>query len=102
MSRALLLVPTCSMISRFLPMHWRANSLAVSTSASTLGVGLGGRVDLGEVRVVVVDAVDRWVALAGAAWIPADDVEPIEQRAIEDLGGEERQVGAAEARVHRD
>ena len=68
-----------------------------------LGVVLGGGVDRGEVRVVVVDAVDRWVALTSAARVPRDDVEPAEDLLVVDAGGterEERAFAAGATRVH--
>jgi hypothetical protein len=64
-------------------------------------IGLGRRVDVREERVVVVDAVDRGVALTGTARIPADDVEPLQQRTVVDLGGEDRQIRTAEPRAPR-
>ncbi len=62
------------------------------------GVGLGRDVGLGEVAVVVVDAVDERLALAGAPRIPADDVEPVEQLPV--VGhelGEDGELAAAES-----
>ena len=52
-----------------------------------LGLVVGRDVDAGEVVVVVVDAVDRRRAEAGAARVPADDVEGVEQRLLVDLVG---------------
>ena len=67
-----------------------------------LGVVVGGDVGAGVVVVVVVDAVDERLALAGAAGVPADDVEAVEEvRAVDELGrlGEDRPAEAGSAGV---
>ena len=102
MSRALSLVPTCWRMSPLRVSHPSAKRLVGVDDLGALGVVLRGVV-AGEVRVVVVDAVDRRRALAGAARIPSDDVEPLPERPVVDLGGSQREHAAAEpgpARVH--
>ena len=61
--------------------------------------GVGGDVGLGEEAVVVVDAVDERLALAGAPRIPPDDVEMVEQLLV--VGhelGEDRELAPTESR----
>ena len=61
--------------------------------------GLGRDVGLGEEAVVVVDAVDGRLALAGAPRIPADDVEMVEQLLV--VGhefGEDGELAPTESR----
>ena len=67
-----------------------------------LGVVVGGDVGAGVVVVVVVDAIDGRLALAGAAGVPADDVEAVEEvLAVDQLGGrgEDRPAEPGPARV---
>ena len=70
--------------------------LRLGDQVATLTLVVGGDVDLGEIRVVLVDAVDVRLAEAGAARVPTDDVEAVEQTLVEDLLGVEREVAAAE------
>ena len=65
------------------------------------GVVVGSDVRCGEVGVVVVvvDAVDGTLALAGAAWIPADHVEVVGDLVAEPAGGPQRQRGAIGTRA---
>ncbi len=98
MSRAELFVPTCSMMSALLATQSSANSSARSTASWRSCGGVGGDVGLGEEAVVVVDAVDERLALAGAPGIPPDDVEMVEQLLV--VGhelGEDRELAPAES-----
>ena len=49
-------------------------------------IGFRGDIDLCEKRVVIVDAIDRRSAEAGAAWVPSDNVKPVEQCIVINLG----------------
>ena len=60
-------------------MHCSAKSSGHIDDLLALGVVVGGDVGAGVVLVVVVDAVDERLALAGAAGVPADDVEAVEE-----------------------
>ena len=62
---------------------------------------VGRDVGAGVIGVVVVDAVDRRLALAGPAGIPPDDVEALEELLTEDELGEQPEIAAAEARPTR-
>ena len=61
-----------------------------------LGVVVGRDVVAGVVLVVVVDAVDRRLAVARAARIPADDVEALQELLALARLGAGRELGAAE------
>ena len=101
MSRAVSFVPTCSRMSSLFSAQRSVNSCLMSMICWRSVVVVGCDVVAGVVVVVVVDAVDRRLAVAGATRVPADDVEALQQLLAEQELGAGGVLGAAESRPAR-